>query len=173
MAEVIRGTGINQADLISLLTLIRTNFLGLTAKLDLDGGVADTDYASANNFAAAAGIDTTGIFHQGSVLDYLKTVRTKYNAVLTKLDADGTVNSTDYNSAGAMTDLIDNLANGSLTQAGKYEGSLVKWLDTYIGKWNATLTKLDGDSGVSGTNFNSLWAISAALVDATGCVSKP
>jgi hypothetical protein len=173
MSEVIRGTGINQADLISLLTLIRTNFLGVTAKLDLDAGVADTNYAALENFSAASGIDATGIFHQGSVLDYLKTVRTSFNALLTKLDADGTVNDTDYNSGKAMTDLIDNLANGSLTQAGKYEGALVKWLDTYIGKWNATLTKLDSDSGVSGTNFNSLWSISTTLVDATGCVNKP
>lgn len=173
MSEVIRGTGINQADLISLLALIRTNFVAVTAKLDLDGGVADTDYASSNNFSAASGVDATGIFHQGSVLDYLKTVRTKFNAVLTKLDADATVNDTDYSSGKAMTDIIDNLANGSLTQNGQYEGALVKWFSTYIAKWNATLTKLDSDSGVTGTNFNSLWAISAALVDDTGCVTKP
>lgn len=173
MSEVITGRGINQADLISLLTLIRTNFLGVTAKLDLDGGVADTNYAALENFSAASGVDATGIFHQGVVLDYLKTVRTSYNALLVKLDADGQVNSTDYSSTGIMSALIDNLDLGSLTQNGQYEGALVKWFDTYIGKWNATLTKLDGDSGVSGTNFNSLWAISAALVDATGCVSKP
>lgn len=173
MAEVIRGTGINQSDLISLLTLIRTNFLGLTAKLDLDGGVADTNYAALENFSAATGVDATGILHQGVVMDYLKTVRTKWNALLTKLDADTQVTDTNYNSLGSVADLIDNLALGSLTQAGKYEGALVKWLSTYITNWNATLTKLDTDAGVSGTNFNSLWTISAGLVDATGCVNKP
>lgn len=168
----ITGRGINQADLISLLNLIRTNFVGVTAKLDLDGGVSDTDFAALENFTVPVGIGAVGIFNQGAVLDYLKTIRTKYNALLTKLDSDGTVNSTDYNSAGSMTDLVD-VAAGSLLQAGVYEGALVKWLDTYIGKWNATLTKLDGDSGVSGTNFNSLWAIATTLVDSTGCVNKP
>lgn len=173
MAEVITGRGINQADLISLLTLIRTNFVGVTAKLDLDGGVTDTDFASVENYTLPTSIGPVGIFSQGSVLDYLKTVRTKYNALLVKLDADGTVTDTDYSSIGIMAAVIDSASLGSLQQAGVYEGALVKWLDTYIGKWNATLTKLDTDGAVSGTNFNSLWAIPATRVDATGCVNKP
>lgn len=173
MSEVIRGTGINQADLISLLTLIRTNFAGVTAKLDLDSGVADTNYASLENFSAADGVNATGIRHQGVVLDYLKSVRTSFNALLTKLDADGQVNSTDYNATYAVASLIDNLALGSLLQNGVYDGSLVKWLSTYITNWNLALAHLDVDSGVTGTNFASLWAISAGLVDATGCVNKP
>lgn len=173
---VITGRGINQADLVSLLVLMRTNFLGLTAKLDADGGVADTNYGSLWNPAFPStdiSVNGNGICHQGVVLNYLKLLRTNFNAVLTKLDADGTVNDTDYNSGNAMTILIDNLDLGSLTQAGVYEGALVKWLATYIGKWNAVLTKLDSDSGVSGTDYNSLWAISAALVDSTGCMNKP
>lgn len=165
------GRGINQADLISLLTKIRTNFVAVTAKLDLDAQVADTNYAALLNFTVPVGIGTVGIFSQGAVLDYLKTVRTKYNAMLTKLDADGTVTDTNYSALGIMSDLIDNLALGSLTQAGVYEGALVKWLSTYITKWNTTLTKMDADEG--DTNYNALWAISAALVDATGCVNKP
>lgn len=173
MSEIITGRGINQADLISLLNLIRTNFVAVTAKLDLDGGVSDTDFASLENFTVPVGIGAVGIFSQGAVLDYLKTVRTKFNATLTKLDADGTVNNTNYNSLHAMAAVIDDLTTGSLLQAGVYEGALVKWLSNYITSWNAALTKLDADSGVSGTNFNSLWAISAALVDSTGCVTKP
>lgn len=167
------GRGINQADLISLLRLIRTNFIAVTAKLDADGGVTDTTYASLLNFTVPTGIGAVGIFHQGTILDYLKTVRTGYNSLLTKLDADGGVTDTDYSSIGIMASLIDNLTLGSLTQAGVYEGALVKWLSTYIGKWNATLTKLDADGGVTDTNYNALWAISAALVDSTGTVNKP
>lgn len=168
-----RGTGINQADLISFLNLIRTNFVAVTAKLDLDGGVSDTNYASLENFTVPVGIGAVGIFNQGAVLDYLKTVRTKMNALLVKLDADGTVNSTDYNATYSIASLIDNLALGSLTQAGVYEGALVKWFDNYITKWNLALAHLDADSGVTDTNYAALWAISTTLVDATGCVNKP
>lgn len=173
MSEVITGRGINQTDLISFLNLIRTNFVAVTAKLDLDGGVSDTNFAALENFTVPAGIGPVGIFGQGAVLDYLKTVRTNFNALLVKLDADGTVNDTNFNSLWAMSALIDSLTLGSLTQAGVYEGALVKWLATYTTNWNAVLTKLDADSGVSGTDFNSLWSISTRLVDATGCVSKP
>lgn len=169
----ITGRGINQADLISLLNLIRTNFVAVTAKLDLDGGVADTNYAALENFSVPVGIGSVGIFSQGAILDYFKTIRTKFNALLVKLDADGTVNSTDYNATYSIAQLVDSLALGSLTQAGVYEGALVKWLDNFVTKWNLALTHLDSDSGVSGTNYNSLWKISAALVDATGCVNKP
>lgn len=169
----ITGQGINQADLLSLLRLIRTNFIGVTTKLDADAGVTDTTYGSLWNFAFPVAIGTVGILHQGSVMDYLKTVRTAWNGVLTKLDSDGGVADTNYNSLYAIASLIDNLTLGSLLQAGVYEGSLVKWLSTYITNFNAALTKLDGDGTVTDTNYNSLWAISAALVDATGCVNKP
>lgn len=169
----ITGRGINQADLISLLRLIRTNFIAVTAKLDADAGVTDTTYGSIWNFAFPVSIGTVGILHQGAVLDYLKTVRTAWNGVLAKLDLDGGVADTDYNSTKSMASLIDNLTLGSLLQAGVYEGSLVKWLSTFVTNFNSALTKLDADASVTDTNFNSLWAISATLVDATGCVNKP
>jgi len=167
----ITGRGINQADLISLLRLIRTNFVGVTAKLDADGTVTDTDYGSLENFTVPAGIGTVGIFSQGAVLDYLKTVRTKFNAMMVKLDADCT--QTDFDATYSIASLIDNLELGSLTQAGVYEGALVKWLNTYVTNWNLMLTHLDGDGSVADTNYNSTWAISAALVDSTGTVNKP
>lgn len=167
------GRGINQADLISFLNLIRTNFVAVTAKLDADGGVADTDYASLWNFTVPVGIGSVGIRSQGAVLDYLKTVRTAFNGVLTKLDADATVNDTNYSSLRSITTYIDESANGSLGQAGVYEGALVKWLSRYLTNFNAVLTKLDADSGVTGTNYNSLWAMAATLIDSTGCMDRP
>lgn len=175
MSEVITGRGYNTADLISLLTLIRTNFVGVTAKLDADSGVSGTDYGSLWNFALpdSAQLQLLGIRDQGVLLNYLKTIRTGLAGVLAKLDLDAGVADTDYASTLGISAVIDSGSNASdLNQNGLYEGATVKWLGNYIAKWNALLTKLDNDGTVNGTNYNSLWAISAALVDTTGCTLK-
>ena len=167
----ITGRGINQADLLSLLTLIRTNFVAFTAALDADDGVSDTNYAATLDFTVPTTISSPGIRDQGSVLNYLKTVRTKYMALLAKMDLDGTLTDTNYAATNPMADVIDNLALGSLTQAGVYEGALTKWLSDYITAWNATLAKLDADLG--DTTLATSLGIATTLVDATGCVTKP
>lgn len=83
------ATGFNQDDLVTSLAEIETKFEGVTAKLDLDGGVTGTNYASTLNFDMTTTlISTRGIRSQGDVVDYLNTVVTKFNALLTKLDAD-------------------------------------------------------------------------------------
>jgi hypothetical protein len=167
----ITGRGINQADLLYLLTLIRTNFVALTAALDADDGVTLTNYASALDFTVPTTISSPGIRDQGSVLDYLKTVRTKYMALLAKLDVDTLITDTNYAATNPMADIIDNLALGSLTQAGVYEGALTRWLSDYITDWNATLAKIDAD--LTDTTYATDYALSTTLVDATGCVTKP
>lgn len=52
MAEI-KGTGLSQKDLVSLLTdtvalvnELKTNLNAVNAKLDADGGVTDTNYAA-------------------------------------------------------------------------------------------------------------------------------
>lgn len=175
MAEVITGRGYNIADLISLLTLIRTNFVGVTAKLDADSGVTDTTYGSLWNFAlpSAAQLQLLGIRDQGVLLDYLKTIRTAYAGVLAKLDLDGGVADTNYASLNGVAAVIDTGSNASdLNQNGLYEGATVKWLGNFIAKWNATLVKLDADGTVNDTTYNSLWSIATRLVDTTGCTLK-
>lgn len=81
--------GMHQADLITCLTAMATQFAVVTAQLDSDTGVTDTDYASTLDFT----LDTTelqkdGIKGQGDITTYLKTVITNFNALLAKLDAD-------------------------------------------------------------------------------------
>lgn len=164
----ITGRGINQEDLLSLLLLIRTNFVGVTAKLAAEG-IDGVSY----NFTYPANLANPGIFHQGAVINYLQTVTTQFNGFLEFLDNDGGIADEDYVSLWGMTDYLDNLASGSLTQAGMYDGALVKLIGLYVTNFNGTLTKLDADASVTGTNYNSLWAIPARLVDTTGCQHKP
>lgn len=83
--------GFNQNDLATALAGMETKFEVLTAQLDADGGTAGSDYASTLDFD----MDTTlidssgrGIRSQGDVVDYLNTVLTQFNALLTMLDAD-------------------------------------------------------------------------------------
>lgn len=172
---ILTGRGMDYEDLYAALALLKTKMTGLTTKLDLDGTVTDTDYTAlvAIVFPPAAvgrepanGITPLGFRHQGLILDYLKSVRTAFNTLGTKLDADnGAV--TTY-SLLAMPAIIDT-QDGGLLQAGKFEGSLAYWLFTYMTKFNAVLTALDADANVSDTDYSSLWAFNiAALVDSTG-----
>lgn len=179
MAQIgtIGGKGIYAGDVLSLLTLIRTNFLAVTAKLDADSGVSGTNFGSIWNFAlpdpnlfAAAG----GYRDQGVLLDYMKTIRTSYVGLLAKLDLDGGVADTDFAALETIASSIDTGTNlADLNQAGVNQGAVAKWFDTFVTKWNALLTKLDADGTVNDTNFNSLWSISAALVSSgTGNLLK-
>ncbi len=59
--------GVQQGDLVKLLTnliadvtAIRTGLVGVTAQLDADGGVTDTDYAADNDPAAITSVLTKG-----------------------------------------------------------------------------------------------------------------
>lgn len=169
---VITGRGFDKADVIALLTLIRTNFLGVTAKLDADSGVSSTNYGSTQNFGLPDVNQLTlfGWRDEGVLLNYLKTIRAGYAGVLAKLDVDAGVADTNYAALNGIADVIDLVGLSGLSQAGVFEGSLVKWLANYITAWNATLTKLDSDGTVNDTNFNSLWSIPTTKVDTTGCL---
>lgn len=94
---------------------------------------------------------------QGDLVDLLVSIKTKWNAILTKLDADGTVSDTDYNSTRALT-MPDGIQTGH-PKAIRDQGQVVTFLNNFIVAFNAVLTKLDADGGVSGTNFNALLAI--------------
>lgn len=94
---------------------------------------------------------------QGDLVDLLSSIKTKFNAILTKLDGDSQVSDTDYSSTLALT-----LTDGIVTtdpKAIRDQGVVVTYLDLVITKFNALLAKLDLDGGVSGTNYASLWAI--------------
>ncbi|TXH51257.1 MAG: hypothetical protein E6Q97_18820 [Desulfurellales bacterium] len=55
---LIYGTGIHQVDLGALVSLLVTNYNGVLAKLDADGTVTDTNYASLWNVSDT--VDSTG-----------------------------------------------------------------------------------------------------------------
>lgn len=155
----IYGNGINQGDLADLLGALKTKWNGILAKLDLDGGVADTNYAALHAVTLPAGIQTTGakgIADQGVVLTFLNSLVTQFNAALAKLDLDGTVNGTNYVSTTGMTNSV---GTKHLRKGGMDQGSLVHLLDHVIAKINALNAKLDADSGVSGLDYAALWNV--------------
>ncbi|MBI4396363.1 MAG: hypothetical protein HY548_04655 [Elusimicrobia bacterium] len=166
----IYGTGMNQGDLVTLLVLIKTNINGILAKLDSDGSVTDTDYVSSYEVTVPAGIQTSGakaIKDQGVVLTYLQSVITKFNSALAHLDADAGVNiDNDYESSCSITDSIDS-TSGTLKNSGVYQGAIVNLLNAIITKVNAFNAKLDGDNGITDTNYAALWDISDT-VDSAG-----
>lgn len=165
------GNGINQADLVDLLVLLRTNIIGIQTKLDADGGVADTDYLAGATTALAAiptGIQTTNtksIHNQGLIVTMLNDLVTKWNATLTKLDSDGTVNGTNYNSLWAVTDVVGDSKIDAIFNAGIYQGAVIRLLNNLILSIAGVNAKLDLDSGVSGTDYASLWNVTDTVIE--------
>lgn len=174
-STILTGRGMDYEDLYAALLSLKTKMTGLTLKLDLDATVTDVDYTAlvAIVFPPAAvgrepgnGITSVAVRHQGLIIDYLKTVRTAFNTLGTKLDADnGGV--TTY-STQAMSAIADVQVDG-LLQAGMYEGTLAYWLFTYMTKFNAVLAALDLDANVADTNYAALWGFAiASTVDSRG-----
>lgn len=127
--------------------------------------VGSTDYASTYNLTALAsqgnGITATGMW-QKDLVACLTEIEANFNGILTHLDADSGVTDTDYNSTYAVD--LDDTVVGSL---GMSQNAIVSFLDSFVTNFNATLTKLDNDGGVTGTNYNSLWAITDVVNSGT------
>lgn len=155
--------GIDQYDLVTLLRLIKTNFNALLAKLDADGGVADTNYAALWALTLpGANIEATGTgIGNADVIDFLAQAYTNYNGVIAKLNADGGVTDTNY---AVLTSLVgEKLA----IFAGINQTDLITALQTFI-TGIATLTaKLDADGGVTDTNYAATCNV-ADTVDDSG-----
>ena len=109
-------------------------------------------------------------WHQGDLVDLLASIVTKFNATLTKLDADGTVADTNYNSLWALS-LGSNIQTVD-PKCIRDQGALVTFLDLIVTNFNGVLTKLDADGGVSGTNFSSLWALTDVIGAETDSVKQ-
>lgn len=161
--------GVKQGDLVDLLVLIKTNWNAILTKLDADTGVADTDYNALQALTMPAGISTTetkGIRDQGQIVTFLDNFITKFNAVLAKLDLDGTVTDTNFASLLALTDVVG-AEKDAIHNAGMDQGAMVKMLDLIIAGIAALTAKLDLDGTVNGTNYASLWNV-ADTVNSTG-----
>lgn len=169
MAAPQSGRGFNQYELYDVFNLLRTNLLGVLAKLDLDAGVTDTDYESTLTFDWQRTFSRVAIRDQSDWLSAMDKLATAYNGMLTKLDSDDGVTDTDYSSAGAIADYTNVRSSADLLNAGMRDGAVAKWLATYIGKFNATLVKMDAD--LTDTDYASLWTVNvtgnAAKVDAS------
>lgn len=122
------GTGFHSDDavrtratinsLVALANALKTDHNDVLAKLDADGGVSGTDYASLRTVAAADADEVNATTGQGAsffhgddgvkvrlVLQAIRTlaneIKTDHNALLAKLDLDGGVADTDYADATA------------------------------------------------------------------------
>lgn len=143
-SDAVDNRGMGQGALYTLLNNIVTNVNALNAKLDADGGVSDTNYASLHNLTALAsqgyGLSVNGM-HQKDLQAALAQIETNFNAILTKLDSDGGVTDTNYNALHAV-DLNDTTSTG---QKGLSQALIVAFLDSFVTQFNAALTKLDND----------------------------
>jgi len=123
--------------------------------------VTDTNYASLWNVTALAsqgfGLEDKGM-HQKDEVAELTEFETNFNAVLTKLDSDGGVSDTNYNSTYAVD--LDNTVVGS---KGLDQDKKVTFLQEFLTNFNLTLTKLDSDGGVTDTNYNSTLALTDVI----------
>lgn len=160
----IYANGITQKDFVTMLALVCTNFNGILTKLDNDGGVADTDYNAtyAVTFPSSK-VKASGIRSFGDVIAFGENIVTNFNATCTKLDSDGTVNGTNYNSTLAIKDYTKNPLYGNISPNGWNKGQIVLWFSTIITAINALNAKLDADTGVSGTNYASLWNVTSSI----------
>ena len=121
--------------------------------------VGDTDYAATWNATVLAsqgnggGISALGI-KQIDLVAELTELEANFNGILAKLDADSGVTDTDY-AATHVVDLNDTVV-GSL---GLGQDNVVSFLDSFVSKFNAALTQLDSDAGVTDTDYNSTLAV--------------
>jgi hypothetical protein len=140
-ADPIKNNGVFQGAVVTLLGTILTKVNALNAKLDLDGGVTDTNYAATWNLAALdANQISQGGLNQPALYTRLALIVTNWTGILAKLDADGGVADTDYGTLGSVA------LGATVKGTGISQGDLVSFLDSFITKFNATLTKLDADN---------------------------
>ena len=166
-SEEVQKRGYWQKGLYDILVDVSTSWTGVLAKLDADGGVADTNYESLYSVTTPTIGATFGKTIQpngmklGDVVLLCKRLRANFNSVMDKLAADGTVNGTTVFTNlkfSATADLIDQ-SNARVKILGEHQDALIGFLDTFINVFNDALDLLDADSGVSGTNYFSLWGI--------------
>lgn len=165
-SENIKRRGYYQKGIFSILQTIVANFNNLCIKLDNDGGVTDADYASslAINVPSigGAGKDIQNIgMPQGKTNLLMKTLRTNFNALCDKLAADAGVNGTTVFTAqkfASTVDLID-VSDADFTQRGEHQYAIVDFLDHFINQFNFVVQALDGDTGVTDTNYDALYHI--------------
>lgn len=108
-AEGIRSQGA----ILDFLNDWLTAFNAALAKLDDDGAITATNWASLWAITDVIDSDTEGNLYQigvrqSQLVNFLQTCIDNMLGLNTKLDADGNINTTTYRADGNITDTIDN-----------------------------------------------------------------
>lgn len=147
VTDVVKSNGLNEGDLVTRLQTFITNHNAVNAKLDLDGGVSDTDFAALWNITALnsdptgdPGIAERGI-NDADLLTLFRLIVTNFNARNAKLDLDGTVAGTDYAALWNLTMPANIGAEG--TGIGQQEKTDL--LELIITNHNGLMAKFDLD----------------------------
>lgn len=147
VTDVVKSNGLNEGDLVQRLRTFITNHNAVNAKLDLDGGVADTNYAALTNITALASNPTEdpGVAEQGindaDLLALFRLIVTQVNTRNAKLDLDGTVAGTDY--AALHNIAMPGSVQSMDTALGQQE--ITDFLELIITNHNALNAKFDAD----------------------------
>lgn len=163
---------------VAMATEFKTDFNAVLTKLDADTLVNNTNYSALLAISSttpaipatllANGVGEYDLYTTVSALQTLaQECATDYAALLAKLDLDSGVNLTTYASGNPVVAAAPNV-NISATGVSKASVmdfciAIAAFFTELSADFNAVLTKLDGDSGVTDTNYNSTRAIAASL----------
>lgn len=113
----IQTTGVkaihNQGEVYTFIRNAIAAINGIVAKLDLDAGVADTNYGALWAISGiTVGVSATDSFFpagqfQSALIYFLDRIVKSINGVTAKLDADGTVTDTNFGALWAISDTVD------------------------------------------------------------------
>lgn len=193
----IRPNGLSQKDLVDLLYMLTASMTGLCQKLDSDGGVADTNYNALcytaimtilveNSIGSRTGntgdyiITPVGVSDE-ALLEWLYDYIDAFETLTEKLDADGTVNDTDYEAlcyTAIITKIVQNQTGNQLGNGTEFyfkpggvinQKHLVDLLYMFVDAWETLCEKLDADSAVSDTNYEALWFTATVTLKIENC----
>lgn len=181
----IKPNGFSQADLVDTLYNIIASIKGICAKLDDDGTVTDTTYEALcytaifntviyNSRGSMTGLNglytitPTGLTNE-ALIALLYQIFDSWETLLEQLDADGTVNGTNYEALWYTATFLWKVTKGNGSSLGngtsKYFGpispppdnELVDLLYAIVASIYGVCVKLDADSGVADTDYTALW----------------
>lgn len=124
-----------------------TDYESTLAITDVVNNGASFTIASNKNVA----VDNTGM-NQGALYDLLNTIVTNWNAMLTKLEADGA--NSDYTPTYACTALASQ--GHGISANGMHQADLVAALTELETNFNAVLALLDADTQVTLTTYTAV-----------------
>jgi len=103
-----------------------------------------------------ANIEGQGI-NQDDLVTFLTLMNTNLTGLLAKLDDDTGVEDTDYESTYAITFPSTTISAGGI----RSQGDILTFLNSWVTNYNATLAKLDADTGVADEDY----VTNAAITD--------